>query len=82
MPSATKALLQTSSYHIKTVVKCNMSKKASASVKLIVRREGGNKRYDFEAENAQLAGEINFHFVLFSEIYGMLNSGDMYLFPP
>jgi len=61
MPSATKALLdslKTSSYHIKTVVKCNMSKKASASVKLIVRREGGNKRYDFEAENAQLAAEI------------------------
>ena len=53
-----------------------MSKKASASVKLIVRREGGNKRYDFEAENAQLAGEINFHFVLFPRYtYGMLNFG-------
>ena len=61
MPSATKALLdslKTSSYHIRTVVKCNLSKKASASVKLIVRRESGDKRYDFEAENAQLAGKI------------------------
>lgn len=61
MPSATKALLEsakTSSYHIKTVINCILTKKDAASVKMIVRRDGGNKRYDFEAESPALAAEI------------------------
>lgn len=61
MPSATKALLdsmKTSSYHIKSVKSCAVSKKGGAAIKLIVRRDGGNKRYDFEADTPALAGTL------------------------
>ncbi|KAF8321089.1 stress-activated map kinase interacting protein 1-domain-containing protein [Cantharellus anzutake] len=78
MPSATRALLdslKTSSYHIGAVVKCTMSKKGSASVKLIVRRETGDKRYDLEAENAQLAAEIVTTIRNLQRTYGVERSG-------
>lgn len=60
MPSATRAFLdsmKTSSYHIKTVIACVQSAKSSSNFKLVVWRDGGNKRYDFEAESPKVAGE-------------------------
>ena len=60
MPAGTRGLLdsvKTSSYHIKSVVFCKQNKKPpTSSVKLIVWRDGGNKRYDFEAEDSKKAG--------------------------
>ncbi|KAG9128320.1 hypothetical protein FRC07_000828 [Ceratobasidium sp. 392] len=61
MPSNNRAFLdtmKTSSYHIKTVMGCKKTKKAPTSIKLVVRRDGGSKRYDFEAEDEKQAGEI------------------------
>ena len=63
MPSAKRATGmfengRTSSYHIKSVVACQQSAKSSSSFKLVVHRDGGTKRYDFEAENPKAASEI------------------------
>lgn len=63
MPSANKARGvfdsgKTVLYNIKSVVSCSQSSKASSSFKLIVKRDGGDKRYDFEAESSRLAGEL------------------------
>ncbi|CUA77438.1 Stress-activated map kinase-interacting protein 1 [Rhizoctonia solani] len=61
MPSNNRAFLdtmKTSSYHIKTVMGCKKTKKAPNSIKLVVLRDGGSKRYDFEAEDEKQAGEI------------------------
>ncbi|KAG9095844.1 hypothetical protein FS749_009679 [Ceratobasidium sp. UAMH 11750] len=61
MPSNNRAFLdtmKTSSYHIKTVTGCKKTKKAPTSIKLVVRRDGSSKRYDFEAEDEKQAGEI------------------------
>jgi len=63
MPSAKRATGmfengRTSSYHIRSVVACQQSAKSSSSFKLVVHRDGGTKRYDFEAENPKIAGEI------------------------
>ena len=63
MPSAKRATGmfetgRTSSYHIKSVVACQQSAKSSSSFKLVVHRDGGTKRYDFEAENPKVASEI------------------------
>lgn len=63
MPSAKRATGmfengRTSSYHIRSVVACQQSAKSSSSFKLVVHRDGGTKRYDFEAENPKAAGEI------------------------
>ncbi|KAH8118678.1 SIN1-domain-containing protein [Phellopilus nigrolimitatus] len=60
MPSQTKARGvfdsgRTVSFNIKSVAGCNQSAKASASFKIIFKRDGGDKRYDFEAESARLA---------------------------
>lgn len=63
MPAANRGLLdsvKTSSYHIKSVVYCRLTKKGPPnSVKLIVWRDGGNKTYEFEAEDAKKAGKTN-----------------------
>lgn len=61
MPSNNRAFLdtmKTSSYHIKTVIGCKKTKKAPTSIKLVVLRDGGSKRYDFEAEDEKQAAEI------------------------
>jgi len=62
MPAGTKGGLldstKTASYHVKGVIQCSQSKESSASFKLVVRREGARKRYDFEAENSKQAEEI------------------------
>ena len=63
MPSAKRATNmfetgRTSSYHIKSVVACQQSAKSSSSFKLVVYRDGGTKRYDFEAESPKVASEI------------------------
>ena len=48
---------KTSSYHLKSVVACQQSSKNSSTFKLVVRSNAErNKRYDFEAESAKLAG--------------------------
>ena len=61
MPIAHKARavfdnMKTTSYHIKDVSGCAQSSKSSASFKFYVKRDGGLKRYDFEAESPRLAG--------------------------
>ncbi|KAG6916070.1 hypothetical protein DXG01_008544 [Tephrocybe rancida] len=64
MPSTKKAMKtvfdsgKTSSYHIKSIADCQQSTKTSSAFKLVLNRGGANKRYDFEAESPQLAGEI------------------------
>ncbi|KAA1465935.1 hypothetical protein DENSPDRAFT_830640 [Dentipellis sp. KUC8613] len=63
MPSANKAKAvfdsgKTASYHIKSVVACQQSTKMSSTFRFVVHRDGGNKRYDFEAESARAANEI------------------------
>jgi len=61
MPSQTRAFLdsmKTSSHHVRSVVACTQSAKSSSNFKLVVTRDGGNKRYDFEAENPKIAAEI------------------------
>ena len=60
---------KTVSFHIKSVASCTQSAKHSASFKLIVKRDGGEKRYDFEAENAKLAGKRNFLLSFYSRGY-------------
>src|ERR1700722_10234598 len=60
MPSTNKAKAvfdngKTSSYHIKSIAGCQQSTKSSSIFKLVVNRDGGNKRYDFEAESPRLA---------------------------
>ncbi|KAI9510177.1 stress-activated map kinase interacting protein 1-domain-containing protein [Russula earlei] len=49
---------KTSSYHINSVVSCQSAKSSSSAFRIVVHRDGGNKRYEFEAENAKLANEI------------------------
>jgi target of rapamycin complex 2 subunit MAPKAP1 len=50
---------KTVSYHIKAVSSYGQSAKSSASFKIIFRRDAGVKRYDFEAESAKEASELN-----------------------
>jgi hypothetical protein len=63
MPTTNKAAKavfdsgKTSSYHINSVVSCQ-SGKSSSALRILVHRDGGNKRYEFEAESAKLANEI------------------------
>lgn len=63
MPSANKAKAvfdngRTASYNIRSVVACQQSAKSSSMFKLVVQRDGGTKRYDFEAESPKHANEI------------------------
>lgn len=63
MPSANRAKAvfdngRTASYNIRSVVACQQSAKSSSVFKLVVQRDGGTKRYDFEAENPKQANEI------------------------
>ncbi|KAH9958015.1 stress-activated map kinase interacting protein 1-domain-containing protein [Russula dissimulans] len=64
MPTANKAAKavfdsgKTSSYHINSVVSCQSAKSSSSAFRIVVHRDGGNKRYEFEAESAKLANEI------------------------
>ncbi|KAI0000629.1 stress-activated map kinase interacting protein 1-domain-containing protein [Russula compacta] len=64
MPTANKAAKavfdngKTSSYHIDSVVSCQSGKSSSSAFRIVVHRDGGNKRYEFEAESAKLANEI------------------------
>jgi hypothetical protein len=61
MPTANKAAKavfdsgKTSSFHIDSVASCQTGKSSSSAFRIVVLRDGGNKRYEFEAENAKLA---------------------------
>jgi hypothetical protein len=67
MPTANKAAKavfdsgKTSSYHINSVVSCQSgkSKSSSSAFRIVVHRDGGNKRYEFEAESAKLASAFS-----------------------
>jgi len=52
---------KTSSYHIDSVVSCQQSGKSSSAFRMVVLRDGGNKRYEFEAESAKLASAFQLH---------------------
>lgn len=61
MPSANKAKAvfdsgKTLSFHAKSVLVCQQSQKTSTLFKIVVQRDSRNKRYDFEADSAKLAG--------------------------
>lgn len=64
MPQANKAKNvfesgKTASYDIKSIVTVQQSGKNSATFKLVVPRDAErNKRYEFEAENPKMAGEL------------------------
>lgn len=65
MPSANKAKAvfdsgKTLSFHVKSVVVCQQSQKTSTLFKIVVQRDSDsrNKRYDFEADTAKLAGKV------------------------
>jgi target of rapamycin complex 2 subunit MAPKAP1 len=66
MPTANKAAKavfdsgKTSSYHINSVVSCQSAKSSSSAFRIVVHRDGGNKRYEFEAESAKLASAFTF----------------------
>ena len=60
MPATNKAKavfdnVKTFSYHINSIAGCQQSTKSSSTFKLIINRDGGVKRYDFEAESPKLA---------------------------
>lgn len=62
MPSANKAKAvfdsgKTLSFHIKSILVCQQSQKTSTLFKVVVQRDSRNKRYDFEADTAKLAGK-------------------------
>ena len=52
---------RTSSFHISLCKECKMSKRSAASFKIVVQKDRYDKRYDFEAENAQAASRIVAH---------------------
>ncbi|KAG2140578.1 stress-activated map kinase interacting protein 1-domain-containing protein [Suillus clintonianus] len=63
MPSTNRAKAvfdsgKTVSFHIKSIIQCQQSAKSSTLFKIIVQRDSGSKRYDFEADTPKLAGEI------------------------
>lgn len=64
MPSANRAAKavfdsgKTVSFHIKSITQCQQSAKSSTLFKIIVQRDSGSKRYDFEADTPKLAGEL------------------------
>jgi len=70
MPSTSRAKAvfdsgKTLSFHIKSIIQCQQSAKSSTLFKIIVQRDSGSKRYDFEADTSKLAGElISFAFVV------------------
>jgi len=77
MPSTTRRFLDnvnTASYHIKSIYSCTQSKKIATYVKLIVKRDAGNKRYDFEAENVEQAAEIVASIKRLSKAYSLERS--------
>jgi hypothetical protein len=61
MPTANKAAKavfdngKTSSYHMNSVVSWQTGKSSSSAFRIVVHRDGRNKRYEFEAESAKHA---------------------------
>ena len=49
---------QTPSYHTRSVITFQQSAKLFTSFRLIVHKDGGTKRYDFEEENLKVASKI------------------------
>jgi len=65
MPAANKAKNvfdsgKTVSFHVKCVIVCQQSQKSSSLFKIVVQRDSRNKRYDFEADTAKLAGRRSY----------------------
>ncbi|TDL19644.1 SIN1-domain-containing protein [Rickenella mellea] len=62
MPVANRARVfdsvKTTSYRVKDITDCVQSAKNSSTFKMIVKRDGGDKRYDFEAESPKIASDI------------------------
>jgi len=56
---------KTSSYHINSVVSCQSGKSSSSAFRIVVHRDGGNKRYEFEAESAKLASAFSYHLLIY-----------------
>ena len=77
MPSTSKARAvfenaRTMSYHIKSVAGVQQSQKSSSTFKLIVHRDGGAKRYEFEAESPKLASALAFNLMRSAELMGVV----------
>lgn len=81
MPSTSKARAvfenaRTMSYHIKSVAGVQQSAKSSSTFKLIVHRDGGAKRYEFEAESPKLASASLFTLTRSAHLIGVdINPG-------
>jgi target of rapamycin complex 2 subunit MAPKAP1 len=61
MPAKARVVFEnarTMSWHIKSIAAVQQSSKSSSTFKLLVQRDTGIKRYDFEAESSKLAAEI------------------------
>ena len=56
---------KTSSYHINSVVSCQSGKSSSSAFRIVVHRDGGNKRYEFEAESAKLASYVSIIYCIY-----------------
>jgi hypothetical protein len=56
---------KTSSYHINSVVSCQSGKSSSSAFRIVVHRDGGNKRYEFEAESAKLASAFSYRSLIY-----------------
>jgi hypothetical protein len=52
---------RTSSFHISMVHDCKVSRRAPTTFKMLVQKNGHDKRYDFEAESSRQAIEIVQH---------------------
>jgi SAPK-interacting protein 1 (Sin1), Pleckstrin-homology len=83
MPTTNKAAKavfdsgKTSSYHIDSVVSCQ-SGKSSSAFRMVVLRDGGNKRYEFEAESAKLASAFHHRIFILSSIMSRLTARTIY----
>jgi hypothetical protein len=56
---------KTSSYHIDSVHSCQ-SGKSSSAFRMVVLRDGGNKRYEFEAESAKIASAFHHYSIAYT----------------
>ncbi|KAM0786837.1 hypothetical protein ACM66B_002265 [Microbotryomycetes sp. NB124-2] len=52
---------RTSSFHVSNVKECRLSRRSTSAFKITMRKNHGDKRYDFEAEDGKQAADIVHH---------------------
>lgn len=48
---------KTVNYHVSAIIECRVSKRSKGSFKILVQKDRGVKRYDFEGETVKQTGE-------------------------